>query len=218
MTMKLITELREQNIEYLAEEKEDGTKSFYIRGPFMQAEIVNRNGRKYPIETMMNEVKRYNENYISKNRAFGELNHPPSPTINLDRVSHRIVELTQEGNDIIGKAKIMETPMGNIVKNLMNEGCSLGVSSRGMGSLKEVNGVNVVQDDFQLVTAADIVADPSAPAAFVEGIMEGVEWVMINNSWVPNFIDKAQQTIKESPKSKLQENIDKIYKEFFSKV
>lgn len=216
--MKLITELREQNIEYLAEEKEDGTKSFYIRGPFMQAEIVNRNGRKYPIETMMNEVKRYNENYISKNRAFGELNHPPSPTINLDRVSHRIVELTQEGNDIIGKAKIMETPMGNIVKNLMNEGCSLGVSSRGMGSLKEVNGVNVVQDDFQLVTAADIVADPSAPAAFVEGIMEGVEWVMINNSWVPNFIDKAQQTIKESPKSKLQENIDKIYKEFFSKV
>lgn len=216
--MKLITELREQNIEYLAEEKEDGTKSFYIRGPFMQAEIVNRNGRKYPIETMVNEVKRYNENYISKNRAFGELNHPPSPTINLDRVSHRIVELTQEGNDIIGKAKIMETPMGNIVKNLMNEGCSLGVSSRGMGSLKEVNGVNVVQDDFQLVTAADIVADPSAPAAFVEGIMEGVEWVMINNSWVPNFIDKAQQTIKESPKSKLQENIDKIYKEFFSKV
>lgn len=218
--MILITEsIREDEVEFIKEAKEDGTKSYFIRGPFMQAEIVNRNGRKYPMETMDREVARYMKEYIDQDRAVGELNHPPNPTINLDRVSHKIVSLQREGNDFVGKAKLMEsTPMGKIAIGLLDEGMRLGVSSRGLGSLKESEGIKVVQDDFRLVTAADIVADPSAPSAFVEGIMEGVDWVMINDTWVPNYVDRAQETIKNSPKEKLEENIQKVWEEFFTQV
>ena len=164
--MKLITE-NINEVRVLTEEK-GGVKSLFIEGPFLVAETKNRNGRVYPSQTMKKEVDRYNEEYVSKNRAFGELGHPDSPTINLDRVSHLITSLKQEGNHWIGKAKILETPMGKIAKSLMEGGATLGVSSRGMGSLREMNGVNVVQPDFYLATAADIVADPSAPGAFVQ--------------------------------------------------
>jgi hypothetical protein len=174
--MKLIAEITE-DVQYITEAREDGKKDLFIEGIFLQGGIKNRNGRVYPIETLANEVKRYNEAYIAKNRAYGELGHPNGPTINLDRVSHMIKDLRQEGNNFIGRAKIMDTPMGNIVKNLIGEGACIGVSSRGMGSLKlNREGVNEVQNDFYLATAADIVADPSAPDAFVNGIMEGVNF------------------------------------------
>lgn len=175
--MKLITEINE-SVEYLSEAKEDGTKDYYIKGVFMQSNLKNRNGRVYTSEVLDREVKRYTDQYINKNRAYGELGHPSGPTINLDRVSHMIKELYKDGDNYIGKAKIMtETPMGKIVKNLIDEGASLGVSSRGMGSLKtNKEGIAEVQGDFYLATAADIVADPSAPDAFVEGIMEGVDF------------------------------------------
>ena len=173
----------------------------------MQGEIKNRNGRMYPIGTLLKEVKRYNKEYVEQNRAYGELGHPQGPTINLERVSHMIKELHQDGNNIMGKAKIMtETPMGKIVKNLMDEGAKLGVSSRGMGTLKQGrDGTNVVSSDFQLATAADIVADPSAPDAFVEGIMEGVEWLQVDDRWVPQYIEKTQQKIKKASRTELQE-------------
>lgn len=175
--MKLITEINE-SVEYIAEAKEDGTKDYYIKGVFMQGGIKNRNNRMYSESVLDKEVKRYTDQYINKNRAYGELGHPAGPTINLDRVSHMIKELYKDGQNYIGKAKIMtETPMGKIVKNLIDEGASLGVSSRGMGSLKtNKEGIAEVQNDFYLATAADIVADPSAPDAFVEGIMEGVDF------------------------------------------
>jgi len=203
--MKLITEVYEQNIEYVTEAKEDGSKNYFIEGVFMQAEIKNRNGRMYPISTLENEVNRYNENYINKNRAYGELGHPDGPTINLERVSHMIKSLKREGNDIIGRAKIMETPMGSIVKNLMDEGATLGVSSRGMGTLKERDGCNVVQDDFQLATAADIVADPSAPSAFVESIYEGVDWLNIDGRWVPQYVEESREKLRKAPSRKINE-------------
>ena len=168
--MKLIKEVYE-NLEYIAEANADGEKEFFIEGIFMQANQKNRNGRMYPTDILEKEVERYNQEYVEKNRAFGELGHPQGPTINLERVSHMIKSLTKEGDNFMGKAKIMDSPYGNIVKNLIKEGASLGVSSRGMGSLKSKNGVNEVQSDFYLATAADIVADPSAPDAFVEGIM-----------------------------------------------
>jgi|TARA_R110000803_G_scaffold206735_1_gene274186 hypothetical protein len=175
--MKLITEVNE-SVDYLTEAKEDGSKDYFIKGIFMQSNLKNRNNRMYSEEVLDKEVKRYTDEYISKNRAYGELGHPSGPTINLDRVSHMIKELYKDGNNYIGKAKIMtETPMGKIVKNLIDEGASLGVSSRGMGSLKNNReGIAEVQNDFYLATAADIVADPSAPDAFVEGIMEGVDF------------------------------------------
>ena len=173
--MKLISEEIE-SVDILTEEK-DGKKTLYIQGPFLQAEVVNRNKRCYPIDTMVNEVKRYSESFVSKGRALGELGHPDGPQINLDRVSHKIVELRQEGNNFIGKAQILNTPMGKIAESLINEGVKLGVSSRGMGSIYTKDGVNYVGEDFMLATAADIVADPSAPDAFVDGIMEGKEWV-----------------------------------------
>lgn len=174
--MKLITETLDQ-IQYISEAKESGSKDYYIMGPFIQAEKENKNGRIYPIKVVEREVKRYVKESIENNRAYGELGHPNGPSINLDRVSHMIKELHQDGTDFIGKAKILDTPMGQIVKNLMDEGAKLGVSTRGMGSLKEnKNGIMEVQDDFHLATAADIVADPSAPDAFVKGIMEGVEF------------------------------------------
>ena len=181
-TVKLISEAVE-NVEFITEEKKDG-KSYKIRGIFMQADVKNRNGRVYPLDILRKEVTKYNKNFIQQNRAFGELGHPDGPTVNLERVSHMITSLTPDGKNFIGEAKIMETPMGKIVKNLMDEGAKLGVSSRGMGSLNQKNGASYVRDDFYLATAADIVADPSAPNAFVEGIMEGKEWVWNNGSLV----------------------------------
>jgi hypothetical protein len=173
--MKLITEEIE-SVEIITEEK-NGVKTLYIQGPFLQAEVTNRNGRNYPISILEREVKRYSDGFISKGRALGELGHPDGPTVNLDRVSHMITNLHREGNNFIGKAKILDTPMGNIAKSLLGEGVTLGVSSRGIGSLVEKNGIRYVGEDFMLATAADIVADPSAPDAFVQGIMEGKEWV-----------------------------------------
>ena len=216
--MKLITELFEQ-VSYVTEAKESGGKNYFIEGVFMQGDVKNRNGRVYPMKTLGTEVNRYVKEYVDKNRAYGELGHLQGPTINLDRVSHMIKELKADGSNIIGRAKIMtETPMGKIVKNLMDEGATLGVSSRGMGSLKEQNGANVVQGDFQLATAADIVADPSAPNAFVEGIMEGVEWLMVDGSWVPQYIEETQKIIKKASKAELQEAKIRAFKTFLNNL
>lgn len=214
--MKLITEVTE-TLNYLAEEK-DGKKSLFIEGPFLQAEVVNRNGRKYMKESMAREVNRYTEQYINKNRAFGELGHPDTPSINLDRVSHLVVGLRQEGNDWIGKAKILDTPMGNIVKSLIEGGAQIGVSSRGMGSLKNVNGINIVQDDFHLATAADIVADPSAPNAFVQGIMEGKEWVMVNGVWTEQQYTQAKKMIQEASKADIEKVSLRIWESLVKKL
>jgi len=214
--MKLIKEITE-SVNYLTEEK-DGKKTLFIEGPFLVSEAVNRNRRMYKEETMRNEVNRYTEEYINKNRAFGELGHPDTPSINLDRVSHLIVGLRQEGNDWIGKAKILETPMGNIAKNLIEGGAQLGVSSRGMGSLKAVNGVNIVQDDFHLATAADIVADPSAPGAFVQGIMEGKEWVYVNGIWTEQHIEESQKLIKKASRKDIEKVSLQIFENFIKKL
>ena len=190
-TVKLISE-EIQDVEYICEEK-DGNRDYKIKGIFMQADVKNRNGRVYPMEVLSNEVAKYNKNFIKENRAFGELGHPDGPTVNLERVSHMITSLTPDGKNFIGEAKIMSTPMGEIVKNLMDEGAKLGVSSRGMGSLNQKNGANYVRDDFYLATAADIVADPSAPNAFVEGIMEGKEWVWNNGALIEAELVELQQ-------------------------
>jgi hypothetical protein len=214
--MKLIRELTE-SVQYLTEEK-DGKKTLYIEGPFLVAEAVNKNKRMYKEETMRNEVNRYSEEYINKNRAFGELGHPDTPSINLDRVSHLIVGLRQEGNAWIGKAKILETPMGNIARNLIEGGAQLGVSSRGMGSLKMENGINVVQGDFHLATAADIVADPSAPGAFVQGIMEGKEWMLVNGVWTEQHYDEAKQEIKQASRKEIETVSLKIFENFLKKL
>ena len=182
-TVKLFSEAVEE-VEYITEAKEGGGKNYKIKGIFLQADIKNRNGRVYPMEILEKEVSRYNKKFINENRAYGELGHPEGPTVNLERVSHMVTELYPDGKNFVGEAKIMETPMGKIVKNIMNEGGKLGVSSRGMGSLNQKNGANYVRDDFYLATAADIVADPSAPNAFVEGIMEGKEWVWNNGALI----------------------------------
>ena len=182
-TVKLFTEAVDE-VEYITEATEGGGKNYKIKGIFLQADIKNRNGRVYPMEVLEKEVARYNKKFINEKRAYGELGHPDGPTVNLERVSHMVTELYPDGKNFIGEAKIMETPMGKIVKSLMNEGCRLGVSSRGMGSLNQKNGANYVRDDFDLATAADIVADPSAPNAFVEGIMEGKEWVWNNGALI----------------------------------
>ena len=195
-TVKLISE-EIQDVEYICEQKEDGNKNYKIKGVFMQADIKNRNGRVYPMEVLNKEVRRYNKEYINEKRAFGELGHPDGPTVNLERASHMITKLYPDGKNFIGEAKIMSTPMGEIVKTLMDEGAKLGVSSRGMGSLDQKNGANYVRDDFYLATAADIVADPSAPNAFVEGIMEGKEWVWNNGSLVEAELERAKQRINE---------------------
>jgi len=214
--MKLIRELTE-SVQYLTEEK-DGKKTLFIEGPFLVAEAVNKNKRMYKEETMRNEVKRYNEEYITKNRAFGELGHPDTPSINLDRVSHLIVGLRQEGHAWIGKAKILETPMGNIARSLIEGGAQLGVSSRGMGSLKMENGINVVQGDFHLATAADIVADPSAPGAFVQGIMEGKEWMMVNGVWTEYQYEEAKQEIKQASRKEIEQVSLRIWESFVKKL
>lgn len=214
--MKLIKEVVE-DVNYLVEEK-DGKKTLYIEGPFLVAETVNRNGRKYLKETMQKEVSRYTEEYINKNRAFGELGHPDTPSINLDRVSHLNVGLREEGNVWIGKAKILDTPMGNIARNLIEGGGQLGVSSRGMGSLKSVNGINIVQDDFHLATAADIVADPSAPGAFVQGIMEGKEWMLVDGIWTEVQYENAKKMIKEASRKDIEKVSLAIFENFIKKL
>jgi hypothetical protein len=215
--MKLIKEVYE-NLEYIAEANADGEKEFFIEGIFMQANQKNRNGRMYPTDILEKEVERYNKEYVEKNRAFGELGHPQGPTINLERVSHMIKSLTKEGDNFMGKAKIMDSPYGNIVKNLIKEGASLGVSSRGMGSLKSKNGVNEVQGDFYLATAADIVADPSAPDAFVEGIMEGVEWVYEGGKWVEHFVEQAQQEVHAASKADLEQIKLQVFENFLKRL
>jgi len=213
--MKLMAELTEE-VKYLIEEKE-GKKQFYIEGIFMQGDIENRNGRVYPVSVLEKEVQRYNEQYIQKNRAYGELGHPSGPSINLERVSHMFKSLKREGNNFIGRAKIMDTPYGNIVKNLMQEGACLGVSSRGLGSMREnANGIMEVQSDFFLATAGDIVADPSAPDAFVQGIMEGVEWVWDNGIIKARQLEQYKQQIEEGAKrGRTEEASIKVFEQFF---
>ena len=195
--MRLITE-QNNDIEVLTEDK-DGKKSTYIKGIFLQTEITNRNGRMYKFDTMNREVGKYNEEFIQRGRALGELGHPEGPTVNLDRVSHKIVELYPEGKNFIGKAKLLETPMGKIAKNLLEEGVQLGVSSRGLGSLKKEGSLQVVADDFILSTAADIVADPSAPDAFVEGIMEGKEWALVDGKIKEAQIEAIKASLDNAP-------------------
>jgi hypothetical protein len=214
--MKLITEVVEE-IQILKEEK-NGKKDYYIEGVFMQGSLKNRNGRVYPMEVLKKETDRYIKEYVEKNRAYGELGHPQGPSINLERVSHLIKELRYEGNNVIGKAKIMDTPYGNIVKNLMDEGAVLGVSSRGMGSIKDVGGSKQVQDDFYLATAADIVADPSAPDAFVQGIMEGVEWVWDNGIIKEVEIANYKKQIDESARHLREDLKIKAFQDFLSKL
>jgi hypothetical protein len=187
--MKLIAE-QIQDVEYILEEKEDGKKDMKIRGIFMQADMKNRNGRVYPMAVLNKEVKRYNKEFVAEGRAFGELGHPEGPTVNLDRVSHMITKLEADGKNFVGEAKLLSTPMGEIAKALIKDGGKLGVSSRGMGSIENKSGANYVKDDFYLATAADIVADPSAPQAFVEGIMEGKEWVW--NNGILKEVDVAE--------------------------
>jgi len=195
--MKLITE-QNNDIEVLTEEK-DGKKSTYIKGVFLQTEITNRNGRMYKFDTMNREVSKYNEEFVNRGRALGELGHPEGPTLNLDRVSHKITELYPEGTNFIGKAKLMDTPMGKIAKSLLDEGVKLGVSSRGLGSIKKEGSCSVVADDFILSTAADIVADPSAPDAFVEGIYEGREWVTVDGKVKERTIEEIKAAIDNAP-------------------
>jgi len=208
-TVKLFSEAVEE-VEYICEEKENGKKDYKIKGIFMQADVKNRNGRVYPMEVLEKEVSKYNKNFIRESRAFGELGHPDGPTVNLERVSHMITSLTPDGKNFIGEAKIMATPMGEIVKNLMDEGAKLGVSSRGMGSLDQRNGANYVRDDFYLATAADIVADPSAPNAFVEGIMEGKEWVWNHGALVEAHVAelKKEFDVKKRQRKAKQEALE----------
>ena len=200
-TLKLISE-EIQDVEYITEQKDNGKKNYKIKGIFMQADIKNRNGRIYPMEVLEKEVKRYNKEQIKENRAFGELGHPEGPTINLERASHMITDLYPDGKNFIGEAKILSTPMGKIVENLMEDGAKLGVSSRGMGSLNQKNGANYVRNDFYLATAADIVADPSAPNAFVEGIMEGKDWVWNNGSLVEAELVRMKSRIERRTRSR----------------
>lgn len=217
--MKLICEQIE-NVRYVVEAKESGQKNYFIEGIFMQADIQNRNGRMYPGDILEKECQRYMKEAVEQGRAYGELGHPNGPSINLDRVSHLITNLRQEGSNYIGKAKIMETPMGNIVKGLMDGGGSLGVSTRGLGSLAEdkTRGCMVVQDDFRLATAADIVADPSAPDAFVRGIMEGVDWVWDNGLLKAQKLEEIQKSIKKAPSKNLSEAKVNAFKSFINEL
>ena len=214
--MKLITETIE-DIEVLTEANANGGKSYKIKGVFMQADIKNRNGRVYPVQTLAKEVARYTKEFINKKRAFGELGHPDGPTVNLERVSHMITSLKPEGKNFIGEAKVMDTPYGKIVKNLIDEGAQLGVSSRGMGSIQQSQGRNVVGKDFYLATAADIVADPSAPDAFVEGIMENKEWVWDNGILKSIEVEHYKEEIERTKRKELAEVKANIFKDFISK-
>ena len=220
--MKLISEQWSDDVNYLVEEDpKTGKKNMFIEGIMLQTEVKNKNGRIYPLEVMQKEVKRYNKEYIDQKRAYGELGHPEGPTINLERTSHLIESLEQDGKNFVGKAKILSTPMGEIVKNLLSDGARLGVSSRGMGSLKASNrkgGAQMVQSDFQLATAADIVADPSAPDAFVDGVMEGVEWIWDNGVIKAQKIEEYKDSIRRAKSQKLQETKLNVFKSFLENL
>ena len=212
--MKLITEQIE-NVNVITEGKGD-SKKLYIEGVFLQSELKNRNGRMYPFSVLEKEVNRYNEEYVKTSRALGELGHPDGPTVNLDRVSHRITSLSAEGNNFIGKAQILDTPMGKIAKSLLEDGVKLGVSSRGMGSIDKREDCNVVMDDFMLATAADIVADPSAPDAFVNGIMEGKEWAWDNGILKETKVAKYKRYMDSATRRNLEERTLKVFNEFLT--
>ena len=216
--MKLIKEVTEE-IKYISElNEETGKKTHFIEGVFLQSNLKNRNGRMYPKEVMQKEVARYTAEAIDKKRAYGELGHPEGPTVNLDRVSHMIVGLKEDGDNYIGRAKILDTPMGRIVKELIDEGASLGVSSRGLGSLKEKNGINEVQSDFMLATAADIVADPSAPDAYVQGIMENKEWTLVNGIFQEKELEESQAKIRAASTKELEAVKLEVFESFLSKL
>jgi len=216
--MKLIRENIEE-VKYLTEATENGKKNLYITGPFLVYDKPNKNNRMYTKDILSNEVKRYNEEYVKTNRALGELGHPDTPSINLERVSHKIVELTDNGESFIGKALILDTPYGQIVKNFMDSGVNLGVSSRGMGSLQPTKeGYNIVQDDFRLATAADIVADPSAPGAFVNGIMENKEWLFVEGRFVEVDIDNAKRQIKQASRKNIEQVALNLFENYLRKL
>ena len=215
--MRLIAEEINQ-VDFLCEEKE-GKKNYFIEGVFLQAELKNRNNRMYPLKTLTKEVAKYDENYIQKGRALGELGHPDGPSINLDRVSHKILSLKEDGNNFIGRAKLLDTPMGKVAKSLLDEGVKLGVSSRGMGSIRKEDNCNVVMDDFMLATAADIVADPSAPDAFVDGIMEGKEWIWEGGILREQLAEKTQKRINTLVDQRiLEEHKLNLFNEFLSNL
>jgi hypothetical protein len=216
--MKLIRETVE-DVKYLTEETEDGKKKLYIEGTFLVGDQVNRNNRMYKMDTLRNEVARYTEEYINTNRALGELGHPDTPSLNLERVSHKIVSLTEDGNTFYGKALILETPYGQIAKNLIENGVSLGVSSRALGSVVETReGYNLVQDDLRLATAADIVADPSAPGAFIQGIMENKEWIFVNGHFVEADITHAKKQIQKASSRQIEEVALKLFENYIRKL
>ena len=216
--MKLITETID-NVKYLTEKTEDGKKKLFIEGIFLVGDAVNKNNRMYKMDTLRNEVNRYTEEFINTNRALGELGHPDTPSINLERVSHKIVSLKEDGNSFYGKALILDTPYGQIVKNFIDNDVNLGVSSRAMGSLVQTKeGYNLVQDDFKLATAADIVADPSAPGAFVNGIMENKEWMFVEGKFVEVDFDRAKKQIKQASKGQLEEVALKIFENYLRKL
>jgi hypothetical protein len=219
--MLLIREVTEE-VQYITEAKENGVKQYFIEGIFMQGDLKNRNGRIYPSEVIAKEVGRYNEQFIAKKRAFGELGHPEGPAINLDRVSHMITDLRQEGSNFVGKAKILDTPMGKVVKNLMDEGATLGVSSRGMGSMKaNKQGIMEVQNDFMLATAGDIVADPSAPQAFMRGIMEGTQWIydVASGTWrSQDTVEQIHEEAKHMTSKELEENAHRLFTRFMKSL
>jgi hypothetical protein len=214
--MRLIAE-EITTVDFICEDKE-GKKNYFIEGVFLQAELKNRNNRMYPLKTLSKEVAKYDENYIQKGRALGELGHPDGPSINLDRVSHKILSLKEDGNNFIGRAKLLDTPMGGIAKNLLDEGVKLGVSSRGMGSIRKEENCNVVMDDFMLATAADIVADPSAPDAFVDGIMEGKEWVWDNGVLKESAVAEIKKEIDQATLINLQERKISAFEAFLKSL
>lgn len=215
--MKLITE-KIEDAKIVITEGKNGKRNTFIEGVFLQGEITNRNGRRYPIQTLAREVEKYNENFVKSGRALGELGHPDGPTINLDRASHLITSLRQEGNNFVGKARLLETPMGKIAKQLLDEGVKLGVSSRGLGSIKEENGIKVVGEDFMLATAADIVADPSAPDAFVNGIMEGKEWVLAGGAIHESKIEQIKKRIDTAAARQLEERKISAFSDFLKNL
>ena len=216
--MKLIRETVEQ-VNYITEETEEGKKKLYIEGTFLVGDSVNKNNRMYKMDILRNEVNRYTEEFINTNRAFGELGHPDTPTLNLERVSHKIVSLTEDGNTFYGKALILDTPYGKIVKDFIENEIQIGVSSRALGSLVQTKeGYNLVQDDLRLATAADIVADPSAPGAFVQGIMENKEWIMINGQWIESQFEQAKKEIKKVSKHDIEKVAFKLFENYIRKL
>ena len=215
--MRLIAEELTE-VKFLTEETKSGKKNYFIEGIFLQSELANKNGRMYPFKTLQREVAKYDENFIRQGRALGELGHPEGPSINLDRVSHKIERLSEDGNNFVGRAKILDTPNGKIAKSLLDEGVRLGVSSRGMGSLKKESNCNVVQDDFMLATAADIVADPSAPDAFVDGIMEGKEWIWDNGILKESAVAQIKDEIDQATLINLQERKVSAFEKFLKSL